>query len=124
MDNHLMLEVLWAHADGLNRNHNGLDYLSMFPHYRDELAPLFELAARIKTVLIPLQANQAFRQGLHHDLLVAARHREEDERSMFRMPRWEWVIGAAAIGSAMSIAGMVAYIRHSRSEEETAHLAG
>lgn len=124
MDNHLITEILWAHADGLNRNRNGTDYLGMFPHYHSELAPLFELAVKIKEVLVPLQAGQVFRDRLHHDLVAAATHREESEHALFRIPRWEWVIGAAAVGSAMSIAGMVAYIRRSRSEQKATHLAG
>jgi hypothetical protein len=119
MEDRLLAEILWAHADSLTRNRNGADYLRLFPDHHKELAPLFELAAKIKEALVPLQVSQAFRIALHNDLLAAARgHRQTG--TFFGFSRRNWVIGAA-LGSAMSIAGVVAYIRRSRAEK-AAHL--
>ena len=112
MSDNVIVEVLAAHADHLvGDKASSVDYLSLFPAYRTELAPLLRIAERVRAVLAPVPPSPAFEAGLKQDLLAAAIQRAEKRRnrkqvSFLRRPAV--LIGAAAIGSALSVAGIVA----------------
>lgn len=114
MRDKVMTEVLAAHANYLVGDEtNSEDYLNLFPAYRAELAPLLRIAERVKAVLVPVTPSPAFEAGLKQDLLAAAIRRAEErgtgrQVSFFRR-RWV-LIGAAAVGSALSVAGIVAAV--------------
>jgi len=112
MRNHVVAEVLAAHADHLiGDKADGENYLSLFPAYRAELAPLLRIAERVKAVLTPVTPSPAFEVGLKRDLLAAAIRREEGqspEKQIFFLRRRGVLIGAAAAGSALSVVGIVA----------------
>jgi hypothetical protein len=114
MDDRTLAEILAAHADHINRGGNGADYLTMFAAYREELAPLLALAERVKQVLVPLKANPAFRDQLRRELTLAAQRKRAMPQPARNHHRWEWMIGAAAIGVSVSLAGLVALLRRSR----------
>jgi hypothetical protein len=114
MRDKVMTEVLAAHANYLVGDEtNSEDYLNLFPAYRAELAPLLRIAERVKAVLVPVTPSPAFEAGLKQDLLAAAIRRAE-KRSTGRQVsflRRRWVlIGAAAVGSVLSVAGIVAAV--------------
>lgn len=116
----VVTEVLAAHADYLIGNEaDGEDYLNLFPDHRTELAPLLRIAERVRAVLVPVTASASFETGLKQDLLAAAIQRAEEESKKKRSPllrRRAILIGAAAIGSALSVAGIVvALLRRQRS---------
>lgn len=81
-------------------------------------------------LLIPVRPSPQFRADLERSLLAAARQQNAQMTmtgfapqaasagSRFTFPERRWVIGAAAaaVGSAVSIAGIVAYMLHRRSE--------
>ncbi|MDH7484806.1 MAG: hypothetical protein QHJ81_00860 [Anaerolineae bacterium] len=119
MDERMLTEILAAHADQLAQGKTRqAEYLALFPGSREELAPLLELAERLKDTLASVQPTQAFRQRLHQKLLTIARQRLAAALPRER-PRWRqpWVIGAAALGSALSLAsaiGVIAYLRRSK----------
>ena len=113
MPKNVIVEVLAAHADQLLSNQgDGEDYLNLFPAYRAELAPLLRVAERVKTALVPVTASPSFEAALRRDLLTAAaRHAHEHteikrKRSAF-LRRREVLIGAA-VGSALSVLGILA----------------
>jgi len=112
MSEKVVVEVLAAHADHLIGNQAGSeDYLNLFPAYRVELAPLLRIAERIKEVLVPATSAPAFEAGLKQDLIIAAIQRAEERSKKKRISllrRRGVLIGAAAIGSALSVAGIVA----------------
>ncbi|MBC8449177.1 MAG: hypothetical protein H8D78_15635 [Chloroflexi bacterium] len=119
MDERMLAEVLAAHADQLVRGEaREAEYLALFPDYRKELALLLELARRVKDTLALVQPSEAFRRRLHQELSTTGRRRLTASLPSER-PRWRqpWVIGAAALGSAISLAsavGVVAYLRRSK----------
>jgi hypothetical protein len=112
MAENVVVEVLAAHADRLVGNEaNGEDYLNLFPDYQAELTPLLRIAERVKAVLVPVMPSPAFEAGLKQDLLAAAIGRAEGQKN--RKPvsflrRRGVLIGAAAVGSVLSVAGIVA----------------
>jgi len=108
----VIVEVLSAHADHLVGDQvNGEEYLNLFPAYRAELAPLIRIAERIKATLVPVTPAPAFTATLKQDLLAAALQRAEKQRSHPRVSffrRRGFLLGAAALGSVLSVAGVVA----------------
>jgi|GEM_PF-789603 hypothetical protein len=103
------------------------------------LAPLLLLAQEIAAMLLPLAPRAEYRHALHRSLIKQARRQQalglldlpEPIRSPFvpeaqplpnRVAGWitqetasldvdrRWVLGAAAVGSAVSLAGILAYV--------------
>jgi hypothetical protein len=111
MPDNLIVEVLAAHADQLANSETDADeYAILFPAHRAELAPLLQVAQQIKRVLVPVTPSAEFETGLKRDLLAAALQRAEAEsarRPTSLLYRRRILIGAA-IGSAISLAGIVA----------------
>ena len=121
MEEKVLTEILAAHADQLKIGQGkGSDYLAMFPDYREELKPLLETAEKVKEVLEPVEPAPAFCQSLQEDLLAAAQRRLAGEvPQLARSHRRQILIGAAAVGSAVSVAGALAYFIRSRAAAET-----
>ncbi len=112
MSDNVVVEVLAAHADHLmDDGPESENYLNLFPAYRAELTPLLGIAERVKAALVPVTPSPAFEAGLKQDLLEAAIQRaeekEEKKRVSFLRRRWG-LIGAAVVGSALSVAGIIA----------------
>jgi len=115
MSDNVVVEVLAAHADYLIGAEAGggvsKEYLDLFPAYQAELTPLLGIAERVKAALVPVAPSRAFEAGLKQDLLAAAIKRaeeEEDKKRVSFLRRRGVLIGAAAVGSALSVAGIVA----------------
>jgi len=121
MEEKVLVEILAAHADQLKKGQGkGSDYLVMFPDYREELRPLLETAEKVKQVLEPVEPAPAFCQGLHDDLLAAGQRRlAEGVPQLARSHGRQILIRAAALGSAVSVAGAIAYLIRSRAAAET-----
>ena len=111
MEDRVLAEILAAHADQLKKGQGrGSDYLAMFPDYQEELKPLLETAEKVKQVLEPVEPASAFCQSLHEDLLAAGRRRlAEGVPQLARSSRKQVLIGAAALGSVVSVVGAIAY---------------
>jgi hypothetical protein len=112
MSDNVVIEVLAAHADHLmDDGPESEDYLNLFPAYRAELTPLLGIAERVKAALVPVTPSPAFKAGLKQDLLEAAIQRAEEKEEKKRVSflrRRGVLIGAAAVGSALSVAGIIA----------------
>jgi len=121
MEEKVLAEILAAHADQLKKGQGkGSDYLAMVPDYRDKLQPLLETAEKVKEVLEPVEPAPAFYRSLYDDLLAAGRRRLAGEvPQLARSHRKQILIGAAAVGSAVSVAGAIAYFIHSRATAGT-----
>ncbi|NLE77511.1 MAG: hypothetical protein GX605_12270 [Chloroflexi bacterium] len=107
----LVKDILDAEAQ---RPVRGGEYAAMFPYLERHLPPLLEVAGLLRLALPPVQPAPSFRQTLREGLVTAAR-----QRSAAPSPRpwraWssehrELVIGAAAVGSAVSVAGVAALL--------------
>jgi hypothetical protein len=112
MSDKVVVEVLAAHADHLmGDGPESEDYLKLFPDYRAELKPLLRIAERVRAALVPVRPSPAFEAGLKQDLIEAAIQRAEERENKKRVSfirRRGVLIGAAAIGSVLSVAGIVA----------------
>jgi hypothetical protein len=112
MSDNVVVEVLAAHADHLvDDGPESENYLNLFPAYRAELTPLLEIAERVKAALLPVTPSPAFEAGLKQDLLEAAIQRAEEKEEKKRVSflrRRGVLIGAAVVGSALSVAGIIA----------------
>ena len=92
----------------------------MFPEYQEKLEPLLEIAEKVKEVLELVEPAPAFCQSLHDDLLAAARRKLAGEvPQLARSHGRQILIRAAALGSAVSVAGAIAYFIRSRATAET-----
>lgn len=111
-------EILAHHADLLNseRLPERETFLADYPDQREELAPLLEIAARVKRTLVPVRPTPTFRKRLHDGLIMAATHQQAHRILIEKKdePQWGWLLGAAALGSA---AGLVALVWRARSRE-------
>ena len=116
MEERILTEILAAHADCLNEGKGRKeDYLSMFPAYQAQLAPLLALAETVKSALRPLRPDEAFRQRLRAELLEAADRSleslassEEGSASWFRDRK---LLIGAVVGSALSVFGLAYFLR-------------
>jgi hypothetical protein len=128
------IEILSTHADKLNAGVNEeAAYLATLPEYQDTLQPLLALARKVKDALAPVEPDSAFCENLRLSLLAAAHQRLASRLSttksqrpvhLFRRRRKEILIGAAAVGSVVSVAGIVAYWVHTRAAKTQGALSG
>lgn len=121
MSEGILTEILAAHAEHLAHGEDrDEEYLALFAEYRQELAPLLGIARQVKKALAQVQPSETFRRRLHQELVMAARQRPvvgpRQCRSIWRRP---WVIGVAAIGSAVSIASALGVLAYRRRNRET-----
>ena len=84
------------------------------------------LADELCEVLVPVVADASFRRRLHGDLLLEAqRCVSEQQMSVFQQHRTGILVGAAAIGSIASLAGViVALVLRNRDDDATEVAAG
>ena len=85
------------------------------------LAPFLTLARELAALIVPVQPCAKFRADLGRDLVLAARQQVARDRLMADVagpaaPRAarRWAIGAATVGSAVSLAGIVALVVYRR----------
>jgi len=111
MEHEDLIELLAAHADQLNSGAtHDTEYLQMYPSQRQELFSLLRLAERVKDALAPVKPAPAYKRKLGLDLTDMAHQRvSRDMLVAPPSPRRELIIGAA-IGSAMAVAGGIAYL--------------
>jgi len=133
MANREWIEILATHADKLNVGTNEeAEYLATLPEHQDTLQPLLTVARKVKDALAPVEPDPAFCENLRLSLLAAAHQQSVSRLSLraepqaegstksqrpvllFRKHRKEILIGAAALGSVVSVAGIVAYWIHTR----------
>jgi hypothetical protein len=116
MKDKVLAEILTAHANQLKKGQGkGSDYLAMFPDYQETLKPLLETAEKVNEVLGPVEPAPAFCQSLYKELLAAGQRRLVGEvPELARSHRKQILIRAAAMGSAVSVAGALAYLIRSR----------
>jgi hypothetical protein len=103
---------------------------SVMPQAADVVSvmPFLSFARELAALLVPMQPRQQFRDDLELSLIAAAQHQHaygamtgQTNGRILRLESTDrrWVIGAAtaaAVGSAVSIAGIVAYVLRHRSE--------
>jgi len=108
------------------------DGLATRPSRWLSLVALLDLSRELSNILVPVQLRPEFREELYGRLLVEARRQQalqmlalpigslalEESRTMslrahlgYGPEGRRWIIGAAAVGSAASLVGLLAYVR-------------
>ncbi|RLC58318.1 MAG: hypothetical protein DRI79_09600 [Chloroflexi bacterium] len=101
-----MAEVLAAHAEGLIGRPEAMQRLDMTAEERSRLTPLFQLAERLRQSMQPVRPSAAFVRSLGRELVDNARR----QVALAKRLRRAAMIGAAALGSLVSIASVVGAI--------------
>jgi hypothetical protein len=105
MDTREIREILAAHVDELV-NPDTKPSRGMSRH--DRVQGLLDLAEQVSVLLVPVEPDGDFRRRLHGDLVLEAqRSQTKQEVSPFVQHRKGILIGAAAVGSVASVAGLV-----------------
>jgi hypothetical protein len=90
----------------------------------EQAQDLLDLAEELRAILVPVRPNANYRRRLHGQLILKAQSREtsaEPEAPQHR--RTGILLGAAALGSLASFAGLIiAYLLHNRNGRAT-HVA-
>ena len=117
MADKVLVETLMAYADDLNQGMVDREiYLSQVPDRRYELEALLRLTDRLKQALVPVRPSATFvkslaRQWVRADCGEMPRTTRDYRRGIF--------LGAAAVGSALSVIGLVAYLVRNREQVKT-----
>jgi len=105
MDKRMEREILWAHADQLV-SPQAQPPPNLTRH--DQVQGLLDLAEQLQAILVPVEPNANFRRRLHGELILEAQRRQlEPKVGFMRQHRKGILIGAAAAGSAASVAGVI-----------------
>lgn len=109
-----LTQALAVYADDLNRGLSNREAcLRQFPDRSGELEAWLDITEQIQQALVPVQPSTAFVKDLARQLTdIGGRTVEGAVRD-----RWQGLfIGVAAIGSALSVIGLVAYLVRNRGQ--------
>ncbi len=99
-------QALSAHANGLAGRPGTVQQMNLTNAERAQLTPLFQLAERLHQNMQPVQPSATFVRSLGQELVNNAKHQVVLTKRM----RKSVLIGAAAVGSLVSIASLVGAI--------------
>ena len=104
-------DILMSHADGLVADvDNTESILRAYPDANQELGPLLRLARTVKGALVPISPEPSFVYTLQAQL---AKAEIEPEPVKVQTGRILGIAGAA-VGSLLSVAGVILWIRQAR----------
>jgi uncharacterized protein YaaW (UPF0174 family) len=106
MDEKRADEILSAHAEALLGRSEGLSQADVTDEEQDELTPLLTLAEQLNQSMPPVQPSAAFVHSLGKELASSAQRQVAASQRMRRGV----LIGAATVGSLVSIASVVGAI--------------
>jgi hypothetical protein len=95
--------VLEAHADGLIGRSEGMRQTSIEDMEQAEVAPLLRIAERLHQSMRRVQPREGFLRSLKRELT----DRPNQRVTVAKRPRRSFLIGAAAVGSVVSIASVL-----------------
>jgi hypothetical protein len=103
MDNKRATEVLSAHAEQLLGRPQAMRQANPTDEELDQLSPLFQVAERVHETMQPVQPSAAFIHNLGQELIDGAKR----QVALTKRLRRAVLIGAAAVGSLLSIASVI-----------------
>ena len=106
MDEKRVDEVLAAHAEKLIDQKEAISQIDITDEERGRVAPLFQLAERLQHSMQPVRPSAGFVRSLGQELVEQAKR----QMTVTKRLRRAVVIGAAALGSLLSIASVVGAI--------------
>ena len=106
MNKKLAIKALATHADKLIGRPESTQTIDMTDEERSQLTPLFQIAEQLHQSMPRIQPSAAFIRSLGRELI------EQTEYQLALKKRWRrtMVIGAATLGSLVSIASVVGAI--------------
>jgi hypothetical protein len=118
-----IIDYLETMAEQLNRRAESLPWRRA---RHDQVEGLLALAAEVQGILVPVEPDSSFRRRLHGQLTLKGQSRPAKiETGLFQQHRKGILIGAAAVGSLASIAGViVAYVLRHRQQDTSQIAAG
>jgi hypothetical protein len=135
-------DLLDAQSRHLSPEPDG-EWQEQYPGAVIYLAPLLEVAREVAALLVPIRPRPIFRDELYRSLVATARRQQAQEalaiptaglmgvnfspQLLGRVNEWagqgleelgdvdrRWFVGAAVVGSAISLAGIVTYVLYQR----------
>jgi hypothetical protein len=90
----------------------------------EQIQGLLDLASQLQGILVPVQPAAGFRARLHHDLVAEAGRRYPGRATrLFHQYRKAILIGAAAVGSLASVAGVIVAVVLRQKNARSTHAA-
>ena len=123
MKDNRMTEALAAHADELIGRAGPAQQIDISDEQHSQMVPLFQLAERLRQDMQPVRPSATFVRSLGKELAASAEH----QVALAKRTRRGVLIGAAAVGSLVSIASVVGAIvfvvarLRARAEARAAH---
>ena len=115
-----LVELLASHADLLNAGEEQADAYSARYGSRDEISALFLLARRLKLALAPVSPGAAYREQLYGELAQTPGQIVVSTSPSYGRKVW---FGAATVGSLLSLAGLVFWLRRHRDDASLVELS-
>jgi|GEM_PF-651860 len=106
MNEEQVVEVLATHAEKVIGRGENIQQINLTDEEHSRLAPLFQLAERLQQSMQPIQPSAAFVRSLGKELVDNAKR----QITLTKRLRRAMLIGAAALGSLLSIASVVGAI--------------
>jgi hypothetical protein len=106
MKDNRMTEALAAHADELIGRLGSTQRTDITDEEHGQMVPLFQLAERLRQDMQPVRPSATFVRSLGKELAASAEH----QVALAKRTRRGVLIGAAAVGSLVSIASVVGAI--------------
>ncbi len=106
MNEKRVIEALSAHADNLIGHQKGKEQINLTVEEHGQLTPLFQLAEQLHRNMPRIQPSADFVRSLGQELMKQTRRQVALKRRWRRV----MVIGAATLGSLVSIASLVGAI--------------
>lgn len=117
MNSQQLEDILATHADRLINGGAGEALSTLSSSEQEEFESLSCVAEQIHEALTPVTPSATFRQRTRRHLMDVARQRQR-QIVLGPPPPNRWLMGAA-IGSAMAVAGGIAYLLRLRGEEHS-----
>jgi len=115
-----VVQALSAHADELCGQQGALRGVGVSSSEQRRLAPLLNLASRLSETMRPVEPSLAFVRSLGRELMRDA----ECQVEVSKKRRRSAVIGAAAVGSVLSVASVIGAIVYVNSRSRARAEAG
>jgi len=106
MNQNQMIDILAAHADELAGRPGAVEGAGITVEEQGQLIPLFHIAERLQQSIRPVQPSTRFVRSLGKELVNSAQR----QVVLAQRTRRGVLIGAAAVGSLVSIASIVGAI--------------
>ena len=116
MEHRSFAELLAVHSEQLDpESIDTIAAAELSPQQQQELCSLLRLAAQVKQALAPVCPSPSFKRKLRTNLTEMARRRESRDIMVDVPSRPRELLIGAAIGSAVALAGGIAYLIRVRS---------